>query len=346
MHRQLIQWFGFILVLFVATTAFAQSKVTITEKARQHFKAGVAYVEDPAGPKYEEAYREFRIAYAESPSYKILTNLGLCALNLERDGEAIAAYEEFLSKAAPGEIPAEQRKIMEQDVATLKSSLVTLTLTSTPPDVTLLDERDPTKGSVISNRYDVKGGTLRLGIHPGHHRITAKAPGFQPEVWEFEADSASSHQHEFKLVPVGEATEPNASGSTSSKPETAGQTGSTDSRSRVLSTPFYVSAIATGVFAIGSTATGFMMFSKEKDYNRVNDRGNDVERAEDLADQHATYKLLTGIGLGATALSAGATIYFYLTAPRRTETPSPTARLRVIPVLEPNRGGVFVTTTF
>ncbi|MGC4069171.1 MAG: hypothetical protein QM784_31890 [Polyangiaceae bacterium] len=346
MHRQLIHWFGFVLVLFVATTAFAQNKVTITEKARQHFKAGVAYVEDPAGAKYEEAYREFRIAYAESPSYKILTNLGLCALNLERDGEAIAAYEEFLSKAAPGEIPAEQRKIMEQDVATLEASLVTLTLTSTPPDVTLLDERVPTKGSVISNRYDVKGGSLRLGIHPGHHRITAKSPGFQPETWEFEADSASSHQHEFKLVAVGEATEHKGASDPSVKVDTLGTSASTDSSPRVLSTPFYVSAIATGVFAIGSTATTVMMFSKEKDYNRVNDRGDNVERAEELADQHATYKLLTGIGLGATALSAGATIYFYLTAPRRAEARPSATRLRVIPVIEPQRGGVVLTTTF
>jgi hypothetical protein len=346
MHRQLIHWFGFLLGLFVVTTAFAQSKVTITEKARQHFKAGVAYVEDPAGPKYEEAYREFRIAYAESPSHRILNNLGLCALNLERDGEAIAAYEEFLSKAAPGDIPAEQRKIMEQDVATLKASLVTLTLTSTPADVTLLDERVPTKGSVISNRYELKGGSLRLGIHPGHHRITAKAPGFRPETWEFEADSASSHQHEFKLLPVGEGAEHKTPDNATSTREIATRVAPTEPGTRVLSTPFYVSAVATGVFAIGTTAASFMMFSKEKDYNRVNDRGDNVPRAEELADQHATYKLLTGIGLGATALSAGATIYFYLAAPRRSEAPQPSARLHVVPVLEPNRGGVFVTTTF
>jgi hypothetical protein len=74
------------LGLFIATTASAQNKpadVIITENARKHFKAGVAYIEDPSGPKYEEAYLEFHKAYNESPTYKILTNIGLCALNCQ-----------------------------------------------------------------------------------------------------------------------------------------------------------------------------------------------------------------------------------------------------------------------
>ena len=78
------------------TAAFAD--VQITEEARQHFKAGVNLLNDPDGPRYEEAYREFKAAYAASASYKILGNLGLCAMKLERDGEAIDAYEKYLAE--------------------------------------------------------------------------------------------------------------------------------------------------------------------------------------------------------------------------------------------------------
>lgn len=129
------------LFLLYATSALAQNDVTITENSRKHFRAGVAYIDDPSGPKYEEAYREFHIAYADSPTYRILTNLGLCALNLERDGEAIDAYEKFLASATPNDIPKDKRALMERDIATLKASLVRLSLSSTPARVNLTDER-------------------------------------------------------------------------------------------------------------------------------------------------------------------------------------------------------------
>ena len=170
-----------LLGLFVVTTSFAADNVVITAKAREHFKAGVAYIEDPTGPKYEEAYREFHLAYAESPTYKILTNVGLCSLNLERDGEAIDAYTKFLASAKPEDIPKDKRTLMERDIAMLKASLVRITVTASPATLVLSDERLPTKGSSVTNRYELSDGNLALGIHPGHHRITASADGYEPQ---------------------------------------------------------------------------------------------------------------------------------------------------------------------
>jgi len=36
----------------------------ITDEARTHFSAGVNLLRDPDGARYEEAYREFKAAYA------------------------------------------------------------------------------------------------------------------------------------------------------------------------------------------------------------------------------------------------------------------------------------------
>ena len=179
-YRQRFAFLWVLLGLFVATTAFAQGNVVVTETARKHLKAGVAYIDDPSGPKYEEAYREFHKAYAESPTYKIMTNIGLCALNLERDGEAIDAYQKFLAGAQDEDIPKNKRTLMERDIATLKASLVTLTLVGKPNNLVLSDERSTSKGGAVVNRYELAGGKLSLGIHPGHHRITASAEGFEP----------------------------------------------------------------------------------------------------------------------------------------------------------------------
>ncbi|HMA94301.1 MAG TPA: hypothetical protein VKP30_16530, partial [Polyangiaceae bacterium] len=74
----------------------ALAKGALGDEAQKHFDAGLAYADDPTGPKWEEAFKEFRAAYTLSQNWKILNNIGLCALNLERDGEAIEAYKDYL----------------------------------------------------------------------------------------------------------------------------------------------------------------------------------------------------------------------------------------------------------
>ena len=59
------------------------------QNARAHFSAGVNLLRDPAKPRYEEAYREFKTAYALSPAAQILGNLGLWAPILDRYSEAL-----------------------------------------------------------------------------------------------------------------------------------------------------------------------------------------------------------------------------------------------------------------
>ena len=82
----------FLIAGSVALPVLAQD-VPISDEARAHFTTGVNLLQDPDGARYEEAYREFKEAYAESPSWKILGNLGICAMKLERDSEAISAFD-------------------------------------------------------------------------------------------------------------------------------------------------------------------------------------------------------------------------------------------------------------
>jgi len=168
----------FALGLLVASVAHAQKEPEPSAEARQHFKAGVAYVEDPDGAKYDEALQEFRKAYAESPLPKIMNNIGLCALHLERDGEAIEAYEIYL-KGNSADLTPQVRKQVEKDVAMLKSSLVKVSLFGEPKDVNIVDERRNSKGDMVVNRYKLKDGLASLGLHPGHHKLTASFPGYK-----------------------------------------------------------------------------------------------------------------------------------------------------------------------
>src|SRR6186713_877066 len=109
---------GFGLVCsawLLAAPAFAD--VQITEAARQHFKAGVNFMQDPDGARYEEAYREFTAAYAASPSWKILGNLGIASMKLERDGEAIGAFEKYLAGGQASLAP-EEKEQFQRDLGT------------------------------------------------------------------------------------------------------------------------------------------------------------------------------------------------------------------------------------
>jgi hypothetical protein len=271
------------------------------------------------------------------------------ALNLERDGEAIDAYTKFLAGAKSEDIPADKRKLMERDIAMLKASLVTVTLKSTPASVSLADERLPSKGTSVTNRYELSAGALSLGIHPGHHRITATADGYEPQTWEFEADSASSHTHDFTLVPVKPATdtEKPPPATPLAKSNMAVTTPPETQSKKAVPTLVYVGAAATGVFAIAATVTGIVANSKKNDYNDVNKTGDNAGKARDLRDSFKSYALMTDIGLGAAILSAGATAILYFTAPTQKQETLPIAsRLRIEPTVSPTQTGLFVSGQF
>src|SRR5687768_2077001 len=143
-------WLG-VALFFGASTLYAQ-EVEITEKARAHFRAGVNYMQDPDGARYEEAYREFRAAYAESASWKILGNLGISAMKLERDGEAIEAFKKYLEQGKR-ELDRSERDQFQRDLAALETSVVWVTFRSVPEGATLTDERVAVSGNSTVNRY-------------------------------------------------------------------------------------------------------------------------------------------------------------------------------------------------
>ena len=285
--------FGLLLAALPAWAA----DVKITDEARKHFNAGVSLLRDPDGARYEEAYREFKAAYAASPSWKILGNLGIAAMKLERDGDAIAAIERYLSEGKK-ELDASERADMERDLNTLRASAATVSLTTTPADVTISDERAPVQGSPVRNRYQSQGGSLKLQIRPGHHVIVASVEGKPPLSWEVDVEPGGSYQHDFNLdaPPPGPAL--------ASQPA-----------ARPVPTSVWVGLAATGVFAIGAGVTGTMALGKNSDYQAAN--GQDPVKAKSLRDETNTLNLVTDVLIGAAVVSAGITTYLYVKRPER-----------------------------
>src|ERR1700733_9678367 len=142
----------------------------ISEEARAHFKAGVNLLQDPDGERVEDAYREFKAAYAISSSSKVLGNIAYCAMRLERDGEAIDAYSRYLRDVT--DIDPEERAQITRDLQTLEVGLVRLELKIDQLDARVSDVRVPVKGGTITNAYGPVRGRIELGVRPGHHLLT------------------------------------------------------------------------------------------------------------------------------------------------------------------------------
>ncbi|HEY6078586.1 MAG TPA: hypothetical protein VIW29_07275 [Polyangiaceae bacterium] len=282
----------------------------ITDDARKHFNSGVAHLRDPDGARYEEAYREFKVAYQASPSWKILGNLGLAAMKLERDGEAIAAFERYLQEGGK-ELEASERADIERDLNTLRSSAVTLTLTTNPADLTITDERVPVQGSPIRNRYQSQGGTLTLLVRPGHHVISAVADGKPTRTWELDAEPGTSQQHHFDL----DAVEQPAAAAAPVTGAAPAATPAPEAASRPVPTSVWIGAAATGALAIGASVTGVMALGKNSDYQDVN--GVDAGAAENLKSEADTLNLVTDILIAAAVVGAGVTTYLYIKRPEQ-----------------------------
>ena len=198
---------GALLLVMGTGSATAQAApkasaptVQITEKAREFFRTGVRLLQDPDGARYEEAYEQFKAAYAESPSWKILGNLGVTAMKLERDGEAIKAFQGYLEQGGK-ELSKDERAQFQSDLDTLSATTATVTVSGLPAGTRVTDVRSANKGDDVKNYYDVpEGGSLVLRVRPGVHRFTAQWADQQAQTHEIEATVKGAHEVKFEAV--------------------------------------------------------------------------------------------------------------------------------------------------
>jgi hypothetical protein len=311
----------------------ARADVPITDKARESFNAGVNYMQDPDGAKYEDAYREFKAAYAISPSWKILGNLGIVAMKLERDGEAIEAFKAYLNEGGAA-LESDERAQFERDLATLSAGVVTITITTSPPGAQLIDERLPAQGQPIRNLYEGSALPIKIGIHAGHHRITARLAGYTDQVWEFDARPGGNEAHTFELPAASAGSGGLAQG---------GSASTSSDVVRPVPTSVYVGLAATGAFAIGFGVTAVLAKGKQGDFDDLND-GTDPAAAEDVRDSGKRLNLFADVFLGATVVAGAVTGILYATRPAAQT--SRGHQLRMQPLVGSRAGGISLSGAF
>lgn len=198
-----------VLGLALAALAAPAAQADPNAEAMAHFDAGVAFLSDPEGARYEDAHAEFQRAFRLSGSANVLGNLGLTAMKLERDGEAIDSYTRYLAEARDID-PAERAQI-ERDLQTLRVSAVRVDLTveNAPIDATslqVIDKRVAVSGPSYTNTYPASASPMHLVLHPGHHSIRLRSGDVESKAWEFDAAPGTTLSH--SLVVEGHAPVP------------------------------------------------------------------------------------------------------------------------------------------
>jgi hypothetical protein len=298
----------FLFACSLSVPALAQE---ISETAKAHFQAGVSLLQDPDGARYEEAYREFRSAYAASPSWKILGNLGICAMKLERDGEAIEALEKYLADGA-AEIPADERAQFERDLQTLRTGSVAVTMNGLAPGDVVMDRRAPLAGSPVMNRYDVQQAPFALRMRAGRHQVTVQRAGSSDAVWEFDGASAGSVEHTFEFAAPTTASAPAPTVSTAVSPTNdMGASSGSNTRKILAYSALGVGAVGTALGVIFTLQRSSKASDSDTLYDDCVDSGecgpDEQQKIETLDSDAASAGTLGVVGfvVGAAGLGTG-----------------------------------------
>jgi hypothetical protein len=296
-----------------------------TVEAKKAFAAGVNFLQDPDGARYEDALLQFRRAYDLIGTWKVLGNIGICALKLERDGEAIDAFTKYLKEGGK-QIDAEERAQVERDIATLKASVVSVHLVFSSPGGTLLDERINNRGVKTINEYPVNAAMMDLGLHPGHHTLVARLDSGESR-WETDFSPHGKAEHSFAVeaAKTPEPASPAALPASMPSVETNVFVGT----SRPVPTSVWISGGTTVAMLVGATVTGLMATSKRSSFNEVNGVPGKADEAQSLHDSAVTLATVNTVFTGAAIVGAGVTAYFYFSRPEK-----PVSRVGV-PVISP-----------
>lgn len=273
-------------------------------EARRQFDAGVSLLDDPDGAKYEDAYRAFKRAYELSKSAKVLGNIGFCAMKLERDGEAIDAYTNYLRDVP--DVEEREKAQIQKDLATLTSTVSRMQITikdHAPGKFTVVDRRIQTRGGAIENAYTFEGTEYMLRLRPGRHAIQVSMGRETSAPFELTIGSGGIASHEFKVA----------------MPSTTGPEQPTAAQPK--SKPSYVGPIVLGAVGLAGIGAGVVtgILAKNKTQDIESSCPNDTcPTSFDLAGNRTKAKTLGTVAdisfISGGALLGGAIVWWLVTA--------------------------------
>jgi len=270
------------------------------ESARSHFKLGVDFYRER---NYRAALIEFQRAYADSPHYKLLYNLGQASLELQEYASAIDYLTDYL-KEGGAEIAADRSAEVEKTIRYLESRIAYVTIVTNEPGAELYVD-DTRVGRAPLDK------AVRVGA--GRHKFSAVREG-QPPV-ERKIDVAAGDQSEVRLdfSQQNEAA-PIASAPPSPVEDSYEEPGSSNHTAAI------VMGVTTGALLVGAITMTIVTGIAQQDYQEELLVQTTPSRLEDLQSGAETKAIVTDVLWGATAVSAVVTTVLIATSSRDSST--------------------------
>lgn len=162
-----------------------------TPESRAHFHAGVEALREE---RWVDAYREFKTAYDLTPKWTALGNFGVAAQHLERDGEAIDAFEAYLERGGAELGDAEAQRV-RQSLEGLRKDIATVSLAA-PGPFWIVDTRIDA-GQAVINEYGPFEGRAELRVRAGRHEFKLDRSGIDAAIWSVTLLAADKAEHTF-----------------------------------------------------------------------------------------------------------------------------------------------------
>jgi hypothetical protein len=336
--------------------------------AREQARKGAAYVK---AERWAEGRQALREAVEVKPLSTLLFYLGFCELNLGelRDAERHLRRALDLANApgATGESAAVRRQVIEDLSPHLRDVEARL------PRVRLRWAEGPPPGATLTLDGEALEGDEAgrpLGLDPGEHVLTAKAPGRRPREVSFQLAEREAREITLALEPEAPAVVFAPAAPSAAPPKAAEARSSSD-----WQRPLGYAGLGLGVVLIGvGVFSSLRVQSLEKrfdadasfvTYRDFGPAGRDIcalagggyeappsQGAASAADVRATcdegrrFAALQYVFYGAGAAFAAAGAYFAFVAPPRGPSTAARAPWQFAPVLAPGRAGVGVLGAF
>jgi hypothetical protein len=152
---------------------------------------------------HRRALERFRAAYDTVPSAKILLNIGTTLVRLDRNAEAIQAYEKYLADPA---VDTKRRAEVQNVLADLARKVGRIRVRVEPADAAV---------DIDGTAVQVSGGWPHLAtVDPGRHTVSAAKPGFASRTVDVDVSAGNEYEVTITLTSeaaaAGDAAEPAA----------------------------------------------------------------------------------------------------------------------------------------
>ena len=265
------------------------------EQASQRFHRGVVLFREGS---FDAALAEFKKAYAVSPNFRVLYNVGQVEVERGDHVAAVRMFQKYLDEGAD-EIPSQRRADVESEIRRLEGRIATLLVEGEVDGAELLID-----GAIL--------GTLPMDdiiVNAGVRRVVIRKTGFKSMEDELTLTGGETTRLEFSLKADASSapapSEPRANLREARAPSSATQA------HEGSNTPLWVSLAATGVAAGATVVFALKTRSADEAYGDELEAypgsSSAISEARDSLRRNA---LITDICGGLAAVGLGTTLYF------------------------------------